>query len=88
MTFLTPDEQAAMDCDREYSNGYNSTTELLNQIKQLIEAAMAGKSNDFKVGVGDSIIDNIDPMVYDMTDSGNDCGESECAGCNDESVPF
>ncbi len=88
MTFLTPDEQAAMDCDQEYSNGYNSTTELLNQIKQLIEVAMAGKSNDFKVGVGDSIIDNIDPMIYGMTDDSNDCGESECAGCKDDGVPF
>ena len=86
MAFLTPEEQAAM--DQEYSLGYNSTAELLNQIKQLIESAMAGKSSDYKVGVGDSIIDNIDPMVYDMTDDSNDCGESECAGCKDDSVPF
>lgn len=88
MTFLTPDEMAAMNCDQEYSNGYNSTTELLNQIKQLIEAAMVGKSDDFKAGIGDSIIDCIDQMVYDMTDNGNDCGVSECADCNCDAVPF
>ena len=88
MAFLTHDEMAAMDCDREYSNGYNSTTELLNQIKQLIESAMAGKSDDFKAGIGDSIIDNIDPMIYDMRDINNDCGESECANCNCDGVPF
>ena len=76
-------ETAAMDRDQEYSQGYNSSTELLNQIKQLIEAAMVGKSSDYKIGIGDSIIDNIDPMVYDIR--GRD--ESECADCDDESVP-
>ncbi len=64
MAFLTPDEMTAMECDREYSNGYNSTTELLNQIKQLIEAAMAGKSSEYCEGIRDCINDNIDEVTH------------------------
>ena len=62
MTFLTPDEQVAM--DQEYSQGYNEAVKLFAAIRQLVETAMAGKSSEYCEGIRDCINDNIDEVTH------------------------
>ena len=62
MAFLTPDEQAAM--DQRYSQGYNEAVKLFAAIRQLVEAAMVGKSSEYCDGIRDCINDNIDEVTH------------------------
>lgn len=62
MAFLTPDEQDAM--DQRYSQGYNEAVKLFAAIRQLVEAAMAGKSSEYCDGIRDCINDNIDEVTH------------------------